>query len=283
MSEANAAQAKYWNGAPGRTWVDHDAWMTTTHRPLAALLLGRCGAGPGDLVLDIGCGTGSSTRAVAAQVAPGGRVTGLDISEALLAEARRLGSEPGHAPVEYLNADAQVFDFGKESYDKIVSQLGVMFFADPVAAFANIRRAGRPGAAMTLVCWGAIADNPWFLIPKQAAEAELAPAPAEPGAPSPTAFADRAMVTGLLAAAGWARVGAERVALELTPPGGLDGLLAMAFRIGPVARLMQHHGAGDDVAARIAPRIAKSFAAFETPDGFRVPAVVNLFTATNPG
>jgi SAM-dependent methyltransferase len=280
MSGSNDAQADYWNGAPGRKWVDHDAWMTTNHTPVTALLLGRSGVGYGDRVLDIGCGTGFSTRAASARVGPTGRVTGIDISEPLLAAARRQGGE--RPPVEYVRADTQTHDFEAGTFDQVISQFGVMFFSDPVAAFANVRRAARPGAGLTLACWASLEDNPWFLIPQVAGETELVPLTTAPGEPSPTAFADRDRVRSILSEAGWTDVGAEAVGIELTPPGDLDELVRMAFTVGPVARLVQHHGAAEEVRDRIAGRIRSAFARYETENGFRVPATINIFTARAP-
>lgn len=279
---ANVAEQAYWSGPSGQKWITHDAFMTTTHTPVTAALLKRSRAGLGMRVLDIGCGTGFGTRAFATQVGAEGHVTGLDIAEPMLAEARRNAARAGGGAMEFVNADAQVHAFEPASYDLVVSQFGVMFFSDPVAAFANIQRAARPGAGMMLAAWGPLEGNPWFSIPKAAAEAELEPLPPAPGAPNPLAFADRARVAGILAAAGWSSVDAEEAQLALTPPGSVDDIVEMSKKVGPAARLLAARGAGTDVEERIAATIRDRLAGYDTEGGFRVPATLNFFSAVAP-
>lgn len=283
MTRSNADQNAYWSGVSGRKWVLHDAWLTTQFAPVAALLVARSRIGPGDRVLDIGCGTGFITRAAAARAGPDGRVTGIDFSAPMIEEARRLSVRVKTGRIDHVEADAQVHDFGAHRFDRIISQFGVMFFSDPVAAFANILQAARPGAQMTLACWGALAENPLFHLPKTVGESFLAPLASEPGAPSPTAFADRDMVCDLLESAGWANVSADPVALELTPPGGVSEIADMALRIGPVARLVQHHEADEGTVAQIAAALRGPLAAYESSAGLRIPALINVFAAMAPG
>ena len=120
---------------------------------------------PGQRVVDLGCGSGRTTLELAARVGPGGEAVGVDISAGMLARARERAARSGTGNVEFVYADVQVHELGEALFDAAYSRFGVMFFADPVAAFANIRKALRPGAVLSFVCWQSVFDNEWMLHP----------------------------------------------------------------------------------------------------------------------
>ena len=143
MSEApNAAQVAYWNDAAGQTWAEMQEALDRQLAPLGRAAMAALAPTPGERLLDIGCGAGQTTLELAAAVAPGGEVLGLDISRPLLEVARARPAVPG---VRFLEGDAQTHAFEPAGFDGAFSRFGVMFFADPPAAFANIRRALKPG------------------------------------------------------------------------------------------------------------------------------------------
>ncbi|MET8168124.1 class I SAM-dependent methyltransferase [Streptomyces sp. NPDC005329] len=158
--------------------------------------------GSGDQVLDIGCGTGQSTRE-AARAAVTGSALGVDLSAPMLERARRLSDDQGLANITYLRADAQVHRFPPTSFDLCISRFGTMFFADPVAAFTNIGRALRPGARLVLLVWQERDRNEWSTAIRQS----LTAAPATPRGPDPFSLADPTVTEGILTAAGFAEVG----------------------------------------------------------------------------
>ena len=206
MTEANADQATFWNAQPGQNWVDFQADLDAQLSEVTDRLLAACAARPGERVLDIGCGAGGSTLALAAAVGAVGSVLGLDLSEPLLARAEERRRDLALGNVRFARGDAQDHPFAPGGFDLAASRFGVMFFADPVAAFRNIARALRPGGRLVFVAWAGPEHNPWFAIPQRAAVARLGPvAPTPPDAPGPMAFRDAARVTGLLEAAGLAR------------------------------------------------------------------------------
>lgn len=165
-----------------------EADLETLHAPMNGPLLTLACIEPGMDVLDVGCGSGAVTRRAAERAGVDGSVTGVDISEVLLNKARATAAAAGSATVKYLNADAQTYDFAPGSFDCVVSRMGVMFFADPMAAFANILGAVRPGGRLTAIVWRRGEANPWFRIPTEAAIRNHGPIDADPDAPGPLAI-----------------------------------------------------------------------------------------------
>jgi SAM-dependent methyltransferase len=158
--------------------------------------------GPGDRVLDVGCGAGQSTRE-AARAAPEGSVLGVDVSEEMLEVARRRAAEAGLGNIAFEQGDAQSFPFPAGRFDLCISRFGTMFFADPRAAFANIARAMRPGGGLALMVWQGRDDNEWATAIQDALAPERIAAPSAPPAFS---LGDRTVTTDLLTAAGFASI-----------------------------------------------------------------------------
>jgi SAM-dependent methyltransferase len=197
-------QAARWKGSSGQAWVETQALMDATYRPLERLLLEPVHAGR---VLDVGCGTGSTTVAAAERVgAAGGSVTGVDISAAMLAAARTRADKAG-VRVDLVEADAQEHPFEPATFDTVMSRFGVMFFADPTRAFANLRRATSAGGGLRMVVWRSASDNPFMTTAQRAAATLLPDLPTRgPDEPGPFALADPDRLTGILRDAGWAGI-----------------------------------------------------------------------------
>jgi len=201
--------------------------------PLGRRALAALAPHPGESVLDIGCGGGETALDLARSVAPDGTVVGVDLSAAVLAFARRAAK--GCERVRFVQADAQVFPFEPASFDAAFSRFGVMFFADPTAAFVNIRRSLRPNGRLAFVCWRALEENPLDIVPLRAASAHLPPQPAhDPDAPGPFAFANPDRVRGILERAGFGEI--EITARdEKVGSGDLDTMLAVCSQVGALA------------------------------------------------
>src|SRR3954465_9995716 len=201
-ADTNREQAALWNGPSGEAWVRDQALLDTMFERFESVIvdeLSRTGARRG---LDAGCGAGATTLAVARRLgAPG--ALGIDISAPLVELARDRASRAA-LPAEFVVADAQSHEFADAGYDLAVSRFGVMFFEDPVAAFANLRGALRAGGQLRAIAFRAPTENP-FMTTAERAAAPLLPdlPPRRPGAPGQFAFADRARVAGILATAGW--------------------------------------------------------------------------------
>ncbi|HWA62483.1 MAG TPA: methyltransferase domain-containing protein, partial [Caulobacteraceae bacterium] len=196
----NAGQAAYWNTLAGATWVAMQDKLDRQIAGVGAATIAVLDPRPGEKILDVGCGCGASSLELARAVGATGEVLGLDISAPMLEVARRRAAEAGLAQARFQVGDAQVWPFEPGTYDALFSRFGVMFFADPTAAFSNLRRALKPDGRMTFLCWRTVADNPIMTVPGAAA-AKLFPAeppasPPDPNAPGPFAFADGERLRG---------------------------------------------------------------------------------------
>jgi SAM-dependent methyltransferase len=233
--EVNADMLAFWDGQGGRTWVDRQAHTDITLAPVTETLLAFANPRPGERVLDVGCGCGDPTLKFARAVAPSGRVAALDISGPMLAEGEARAGAAGITNVDWRQADPATAALDR--FDLLTSAFGVMFFGDPVAAFANMRRAADPDARMAVVCWRSLAGNPWMEVPMTAVARHLPPRPKPvPHAPGMFAFADPERVSDVLTAAGWATPHFERldIDLDIAAGRGLDEAVAQSTQIGAV-------------------------------------------------
>lgn len=279
MAERSDAgmQAEFWNDAGGRMWVENIEQIHRLLQPLGELLTEHAAPRPGEAVLEVGCGGGHNAVALAHRVGSSGYVCGVDLSEPILAYARRQPDLPPQ--LEYRCVDAAVADLGEGRFDLLFSRFGVMFFADPKAAFANLRRALRPGARLAFLCWQAPQANGWLSAPMEAVFSILPPpeAPADPRAPGPFAFQEQAWIREILDAAGFGEVRVEGLATTM-PMGTLEEAVAYSMRFGPAVEALQQASEAERAAVERALR-----SAYEPflDDGGRVaaPAATWLVTA----
>jgi SAM-dependent methyltransferase len=257
--EGNADQIAYWNGANGQRWTDRQAEQDVLLAPVSKALIDRAAARAGERIIDVGCGCGSTSIALAALVAPTGSVLGIDISGPMLARARELA--PKGAAVDFVQADATVYPFDPLSFDLLVSRFGVMFFAEPALSFANLRKALRPSGRVAFACWREPRENPWMMAPLQAIYQHVPKLPPQgPDDPGPFAFASEARVHGILTAAGYKAIAMERVDLsfDIAIGRGLDAAVQAAMQIGPGSRALDGHPSETrDAAARSVKEMLK--------------------------
>lgn len=241
-NQKNTDQIAYWNGPNGQRWTDRQAEQDVLLAPVSKALFDRAAAGAGERVIDVGCGCGSTSLALAERVAPSGFVLGIDISGPMLARARERA--PKGAPVDFVQADATDYPFDPESFDVLVSRFGVMFFAEPAVSFANLRRALRPSGRVAFACWREPKENPWMMAPLQAIYQHVPKLPpVGPEDPGPFAFAAEERVNRILAKAGYKAIEMEPVALSLDIAigRGLDAAVQAALQIGPASRALNGH------------------------------------------
>jgi SAM-dependent methyltransferase len=280
MSRPNSAQADYWSSEAGYQWIAQESFMDAMRAAILGRLLERAAIRPNESLLDVGCGTGASTLAAAIRTGPAGHVTGLDIAEQLLNRARKRSDDAGLKNTSFVLADAQTYSFSPESFDAIISRFGLMFFDDPVAAFANMARGLKPDGRLVFAAWAPATENPWYLIPRDAAIARLGkPAPADPFAPGQFAFQDMERVTKLMAQAGLKGVRGEAEMVPLIPSVTVGEAAKVATGSGPAARIMKEFSGTEADAAAIESVVAEAFMKFETGKGMSVPATIHFFSA----
>ncbi|MBR1142232.1 class I SAM-dependent methyltransferase [Bradyrhizobium sp. AUGA SZCCT0431] len=276
--EQNADQIAYWNGPAGQRWAARQAEQDVVLGPVADLLIDRAKPKPGERVIDIGCGSGVTTIAFARKVAPSGHAFGIDISGPMLERAR--ASAPKDLPIDFALADATVYPFAPASFDLLASRFGVMFFADPVASFANMRKALRPTGRLAFACWREPRENPFFMAPLQAAYKHVPKLPQQgPEDPGPFAFASEARVRRILSESGFAGVEMEACPLLLDAAigRGVDGAVQGSLEIGPVSRALD--GQPEELRVAAANSIREALTPFAKGDAVLLPASVWIVTA----
>lgn len=281
MTSSNQAQIDYWNADVGRRWTDSQERLDALIGPMGHAALRAASAVPGERVIDIGCGCGDTALALASAVGPSGSVLGVDVSAPMLARARERVAAAGLANVSFVQADAAAGGLPGDR-DLLFSRFGVMFFADPQAAFLALRRALRSGGRIAFVCWRAFAENPWAFVPAMAGIQALGVTPpqTDPHAPGPFAFADADRVRAILAAAGFAQIGVEAFEAPMRMGDSLEAAANLSLEIGPLARLIADAGADR---SRVAGAVAAALSAHRGADGsVALPGRVWIVTARNP-
>lgn len=264
-TELAADQAAFWNGPGGAAWLASHERIERGIAGFGESALAVAAPRPGERVLDIGCGTGGTTAALAAAVGSSGHVLGVDISEPLVAASR--AQHIANATFEH--ADAATHPFEPETFDLVFSRFGVMFFGDPVAAFTNLRRALKPSGRLVFVCWRTPQENPWGLVPFRAAAPFLPPVerpgPEEPGQYS---FGDRARVERILKGAGFGAPSFEPLDRPMRLGETIAETLDNLGKFGPLARLFAETSPANVAKAKDA--IAMALQPNVTPDGVQL-------------
>lgn len=265
---SSADQQQIWSGTEGQGWVEAQDLLDETFKPFEALLADAVEETSARCVLDVGCGTGGTTVAVARRLSAGDRCLGIDVSETMI-DAARARAERDGVPATFICADAQTYAFEPATVDLVISRFGVMFFDEPVRAFANLRRAASGGAELRCVVWRSATENAFMTEAERAAEPFLPDvskrAPHEPGQ---FGFAARDRVQDILTESGWRNADIAPIDVPCAfPEAGLELYLT---RLGPVGRAL--HAADDRTRAEVMAAVRPAF------DRYRAGAEVR-FTA----
>lgn len=274
----NRSQLEAWDGDEGSFWAEHadhfDRAVARYQRPL----LDAAALGPADRVLDIGCGSGQTSRD-AARRAPRGSVLGVDLSSAMLDVARRAADAEGLANVRFEQCDAQVHTFEPGSMDVALSRSGGTFFGDPVAAWANVGRALRPQGRLAMTAWQPIAANEWITEIGAALSADRPVPLPPPGMPGPFAFADPDTARDALTAAGFTAIEVR----SLTEPMWFGRSVedACAFILGASGWMLE--GLDDEDRAGALTALRRTVEAHAGDDGVEFGSAAWLVTAGRDG
>jgi ubiquinone/menaquinone biosynthesis C-methylase UbiE len=254
----NREQTELWNGTAGQAWVKSQHLLDGMLQPFADLLVERVSEQPATRVLDVGCGTGAVTLALARRLGSRAHCTGVDISEPMLGLARARAEHEPHPP-SFILADAQSHAFAPGGFDTLVSRFGVMFFEEPARAFANLRGALRASGRLACLTWRSAADNPFMTAAESAAAPLLPNLPARrPEEPGQFAFSDAQRVRRILEEGGWKQIELEPVDRPCSLP--VQNLDEYVTRLGPVGRVLQ--SADEDLRARVLTTVQGAFAPY---------------------
>ena len=276
--KGNVEMARYWTEDAGPSWVRSEETFDLMLAPYNASLLDALALQPGERVLEVGCGFGSTALAA---IATGALVHGVDISPPMIERARARSAEVG-AGATFAVADAQEEPLGGP-YDAVMSRFGVMFFADPVRAFANVVAAMRPDGRLAFVCWQPLDRNPWMTGPTTVLRGLMDdPPPAAPVVAGPFAFGDTAYVALVLADAGWQSPTFTSIDIEIRMGGndGVPGAVNQALDSSMARALLARGDA--DLRERATAVLTDEFSAIAIDGVVRFPAAVWLVTARAP-
>ena len=278
-AELAAEQAAYWNGPGGTMWLGAYDRIRRGIADFSEVALRAANAQPGERVLDVGCGTGGTTAELAQAVGATGHVQGVDISETLVgaAQAQKL------ANASFAVGDATTWPFEAGAFDLVFSRFGVMFFADPVLSFRNLRGALRPKGRLIFACWREPRENGWMMAPLMAAYKHVPKLPQlGPEDPGPFSFADEVRVRRILSAAGFTDIEMEACPLtfDVAAGRGLEAAVQGALEIGPASRALEGHP--PDVVAAAVQSIRETLTPFAKGQSVLLPGAIWLVTANAP-
>jgi len=279
--DRNADQIAFWNGVAGQHWTVRQSVQDVVLAPVTERLIASAAAQAGQRILDIGCGCGAITIELARQVGSSGSVLGIDISVPMLQRAREL--TPRDLPADYVLADATVYPFDPASFDLLVSRFGVMFFADPVLSFRNLRNALRPKGRLAFACWREPRENGWMMTPLMAVYKHVPKLPQlGPEDPGPFAFADETRVKRILGEAGFTDIGMEACPLsfDVAAGRGLEAAVQGALEIGPASRALEGHPS--EVVAAAVQSIRDALTPFVSGRSVLLPGAIWIVTARAP-
>ena len=275
MGIDNQQQIEFWNGDAGKKWVGDQEKMDQMLNPLSDVAIDIAEPQFDERVMDVGCGCGATTVELARR---GAKVWGIDVSAPMLSRARERGEEyPG---MVFTEADASSYEFSSEQ-QLIFSRFGVMFFANPVEAFTNLRSALVPRGRMVFLCWQAANKNEWISRVGQAVKKFL-PEPTDvpdPRAPGPFAFAEQPYLEGILSQAGFQNVEFQSLSIDLKLASTVEEALDFQSNIGPLSAVIaQLEGKIRDEAMNEAKEVLQDSMSAE---GIKLGSAVWLVTASN--
>jgi SAM-dependent methyltransferase len=266
MPADNSEQIAEWNGALGERWVAMQQEIDRFVVPFGDAALKAAAPQPGERAIDIGCGCGDTAIEIARIVGAAGAVLGIDVSRPMLAVARSRGALANCAHLTFRDGDASEAALPANT-DLLFSRFGVMFFSQPSPAFSHLRKSLRAGGRCVFACWRTPRDNPWAMTPLSAARTAMGitPAPADPDAPGPFAFADEGRLRTILSDAGFGDVDVQRfdaaIAIGATPRSAAESVV----QVGPVSRLAREVGA--EHLPIILDAVERALASLAAPDG----------------
>lgn len=276
LTTANVAAAGSWDGIEGDHWTEYEEHYNAASARYDPRLYAAAQLSATDHVLDIGCGCGVSTRG-AARIATSGAALGVDLSTRMIERARERSRSEKLTNIRFEHADAQVHRFEEAAVDVVISRFGAMFFGDPVAAFANIRRALRTGGRLALLSWQELARNEWVFALRTALAAGRALPDPPPGIPGPFGLADAGSVQRILADAGFTGVRLEETSERVQLGADVDDAFGFVSTLGLTRGMLD--GLDDTARTRALQELRTTLALHDTGQGVLFDSRAWLITA----
>jgi SAM-dependent methyltransferase len=259
-------------------WARWHSKITAQQVNMREALIQHARLAPGMRVLDLACGTGDPALEIARRVGPKGHVTATDLSQQMLDECRKNGSAAGVANMDFATADAENLQFGPQSFDRVTSRLGAMYFVDVQRAFAEIKRVLVPGGVVALQVWGPPDESPYFMNAVGPFARRLSPPPPPPDAPTPLRFAPPGKLVNALAAAGFRDIREDRRSLVLPWPGSPSELWQHLYDIAVPLRPLFDGLSGEERSAAIDESVA-GYSTYYDGKSVNVPASIVTVSA----
>lgn len=279
---ANEEQRESWNGESGAAWTERQDQFDGMLEPWLPVLADTARIAPGEQVLDLGCGCGATALEAARLCGPAGSAVGVDLSVPMIERAREQAMAAEVANVEFEVGDCQVDELPGGPHDVAISRFGVMFFDDPIAAFANVGRAMAPGGRLAALTWAPLERQHWITVLAAALQYLPMPDLGEEGGPGMFSLADRHHITTVLEAAGWSAVDVRAHERKVLVAGGgsLDRTVDFLLATGPGRALMA--GAPDEATVdKAVDAIRTALEEHITPRGVELGGVALAVTATH--
>ena len=276
----NAREVEYWNSAHTRAWADEHKAIDRLFAGITQVTLDLAAPKAGERVIDIGCGSGATVLALAARVGPSGYVLGADVSKPSVEKGRERIAAAGVHQAEIILCDVSTHIFPANSFDLVFSRFGVMFFADPIATFANIRKAMKPDGRVALAVFRTSQENKWATAALASVRHLLPPiTPPGPEEPGQFSWADAARVHRILETAGFQGVSLtpRDPGMPLAGRGGAAEAAAFMFRVGPIVRATS--GASERQKKEVRRALEAFFRSHEGPQGIVFPGAFWIVTA----
>ena len=274
----NQEQGAHWNSSMGRAWVNNDRKMNAQLQIITNDLYKEIKIQKGSNVLDIGCGSGALLPFLSEKVGNSGLVHGVDISNPLLELAKKYHFAKEN--IAFLNADAQSYNFKSLNYDNVVSRFGVMFFADPMAAFKNIRSSMKNNGKLNFVCWSKLEDNDFFVMPLKIVLRYLnKPLPTPSKSPGPLSFSDPDHTEHILKSSGFKSVAIKTVKTKMINYDTIENQIQLFNKIGLAARIKKEASFDNLISAKIDNELISELKRKTTSNGTTLKAVVHYVSA----
>lgn len=279
----NSGMRNFWNNAGGRMWVDYQRIIETSMEPFSQKLMDVLNITEGERVLDIGCGCGDTTTKIAQRVGDNVDVVGVDISEIIIAAAKKNVAIKSLCNIRFECVDAQTHKFEDGYFNVIFSRLGVMFFEDPIAAFKNIKKSLVSGGRMAFICWQPVKKIEWISVPLEVVDNYVSLPESSPSdEPGGFSFGDASRVMNILNAAGYVDIVIERFNIDINIGSDIDDAIAYLTHIGPAGTVLNNSDIDSETQARFTKELGLTLESFKTCHGVEIGAATWIVTARNP-